>query len=92
MSRFELYSTATSEVSALFNTLNGSIPQIAPKGTPTGDFTGVNYNGAEDPDCWWTYKQCTTPKAKGVQPDVTRCPEPNTWGFTLDDGPNCSHK
>ncbi|GAA5972297.1 hypothetical protein JCM3765_007660 [Sporobolomyces pararoseus] len=84
-------STATSEVTALFNTLNSSIPQIAPKGTPTGDFTGVNYNGAEDPDCWWTYKQCTTPKAKGVQPDVTRCPEPNTWGFTLDDGPNCSH-
>ncbi|GAA5845727.1 hypothetical protein JCM3766R1_001151 [Sporobolomyces carnicolor] len=84
-------STATSEVSSLFNSLNGSIPQIAPKGTPTGDFTGVNYNGVEDPDCWWTYKQCTTPKAKGVQADVTRCPEPNTWGFTLDDGPNCSH-
>ncbi|GAA5897637.1 chitin deacetylase [Sporobolomyces salmoneus] len=84
-------STATSEVSALFNTLNGSIPKIEPKGTPTGDFTGVTYNGVEDPDCWWTYKQCTTPKAKGIQPDVTRCPEPETWGFTLDDGPNCSH-
>lgn len=84
-------STATSEVTALFTSLNGSIPQIAPKGTPAGDFTGVNYNGVEDPDCWWTYKQCTKPKAKGVQEDVTRCPEPNTWGFTLDDGPNCSH-
>ncbi|GAA6018389.1 hypothetical protein JCM11491_005956 [Sporobolomyces phaffii] len=84
-------STASTEVSALFTSLNGSVPKISPKGTPTGDFSGVTYNGVEDPDCWWTYKQCTTPKAKGVQPDVTRCPEPNTWGFTLDDGPNCSH-
>ncbi|GAA5926299.1 uncharacterized protein JCM15063_000240 [Sporobolomyces koalae] len=84
-------STASTEVSALFTSLNGSIPNIAPRGTPQGDFSGVNYNGVEDPDCWWTWKQCTTPKAPGVQADVTRCPEPNTWGFTLDDGPNCSH-
>ncbi|CEQ40655.1 SPOSA6832_02279 [Sporobolomyces salmonicolor] len=84
-------STAQPDVVALFNSLNGSIPDIAPRGTPAGNFTGVNYNGVEDPDCWWTWKQCTTPKAKGLQPDITKCDEPNTWGFTLDDGPNCSH-
>ncbi len=22
---------------------------------------------------------------------MTTCPESNTWGLTLDDGPNCSH-
>jgi hypothetical protein len=22
---------------------------------------------------------------------LAQCPEPQTWGFTLDDGPNCSH-
>jgi hypothetical protein len=24
-------------------------------------------------------------------PISAQCPEPQTWGFTLDDGPNCSH-
>ncbi|GAA5868575.1 hypothetical protein JCM1840_005494 [Sporobolomyces johnsonii] len=84
-------STAQPDVVALFNSLNGSIPDIAPRGTPAGNFTGVDYNGVEDPDCWWTWKQCTTPKIASLQPDITKCDEPNTWGFTLDDGPNCSH-
>ncbi|BGP18595.1 hypothetical protein JCM10213_004228 [Rhodosporidiobolus nylandii] len=83
--------TAESEVTDLFNSLNGSIPNIAPKGTPTGDFSTVKYDGNADADCWWTWKQCTTPKLKGLPADIARCPEPNTWGFTLDDGPNCSH-
>ncbi|BGO93650.1 hypothetical protein NBRC10512_002914 [Rhodotorula toruloides] len=84
-------STAQPQVVSLFNALNGSIPKINPKGTPTGDFTGVNYNGAVDPDCWWTWKQCHTPKLAGLPQDIYMVPEPQTWGFTLDDGPNCSH-
>ncbi|GAA6003972.1 hypothetical protein JCM10207_006492 [Rhodosporidiobolus poonsookiae] len=84
-------STAQSDVTELFNSLNGSIPAIAPKGTPEGDFTSVNYDGNTDADCWWTWKQCTTPKLEGLPADISHCPEPNTWGFTLDDGPNCSH-
>lgn len=31
------------------------------------------------------------PKAAGIAPDVYECPEPDTWGLTYDDGPNCSH-
>ncbi|GAA6029169.1 hypothetical protein JCM8097_001634 [Rhodosporidiobolus ruineniae] len=84
-------STAQPEVTALFDSLNSSIPNIAPKGTPTGDFTGVNYDGNTDADCWWTWKQCVTPKLEGLPDDIATLPEPNTWGFTLDDGPNCSH-
>ncbi|GAA5823195.1 hypothetical protein JCM11251_007520 [Rhodosporidiobolus azoricus] len=84
-------STAKTEVSDLFNSLNSSIPNIAPKGTPEGDFTGVNYDGNADSECWWTWKQCTTPKLEGLPDDISHCPEPQTWGFTLDDGPNCSH-
>ncbi|KAM0756298.1 glycoside hydrolase/deacetylase [Meredithblackwellia eburnea MCA 4105] len=84
-------SKATTDDLALYNALLPSIPNIKPKGTSAGNFTGVSYNGTADPDCWWTWKQCTTPKIAGLQADVTRCPEPNTWGFTLDDGPNCSH-
>ncbi|GAA5986147.1 hypothetical protein JCM10908_006431 [Rhodotorula pacifica] len=86
-----LSSAQSTEATSLYNSLSASIPNIAPKGTPTGNFTGVNYNGAQDPDCWWTWKQCHTPKAAGILPDIYNVPEPNTWGFTLDDGPNCTH-
>ncbi|BGP26463.1 chitin deacetylase, carbohydrate esterase family 4 protein [Rhodotorula toruloides] len=84
-------STAQPEVLALFNALNGSIPKISPRGTPSGNFTGVKYNGTEDPYCWWTWKQCHTPKLAGLPEDIYMVPEPQTWGFSLDDGPNCSH-
>ncbi|GAA5948590.1 hypothetical protein JCM3765_004937 [Sporobolomyces pararoseus] len=76
---------------SLFNALNSTIPNIAPRGTRAGDFTGVVYDGVKDEDCWWTYSRCTSPKLQGLKPDVTQCDEPNSWGFTLDDGPNCSH-
>ncbi|GAA6005703.1 hypothetical protein JCM11491_003731 [Sporobolomyces phaffii] len=76
---------------SLFNALNATIPNIAPRGTRAGDFDGVSYDGVKDEDCWWTYSRCTTPKLENLKPDVTQCNEPNSWGFTLDDGPNCSH-
>ncbi|GAA5891304.1 hypothetical protein JCM8208_002579 [Rhodotorula glutinis] len=84
-------STAKPDVTALFQSLNSSIPNIAPKGTPQGDFSSVNYNYGEDPDCWWTGTTCRTPKREGIKPDVYNLPTPNTWGLTYDDGPNCSH-
>lgn len=76
----------------LYQQLESKIPNIKIKGTPTGDFslTTPTYP-RNDPDCWWTFGNCTTPKLSGLVPDVSTCPEPNTWGFTLDDGPNCSH-
>jgi hypothetical protein len=43
-------------------------------------------DGDTDPDCWWTYTRCTTPKIASLEDDVTKCDEPNTWGLTLDDG------
>ncbi|BGO99613.1 Chitin deacetylase [Rhodotorula toruloides] len=76
---------------ALFRALNATIPQIQPRGDRAGNFQGVVYDGNTDPDCWWTYTRCTTPKIASLQDDVTKCDEPNTWGLTLDDGPNCSH-
>lgn len=38
----------------------------------------------------WTFGGCTTPKLAGLVPDTTTCLEPNTWGLTIDDGPNCT--
>ncbi|KAL1408950.1 chitin deacetylase [Vanrija albida] len=72
-------------------TLNQRLPNTQPRGTHMGDWTGVNYP-PNDPDCWWTWKQCTTPAADtGIAADISTMPEPETWGFGFDDGPNCSH-
>ncbi|THV04190.1 carbohydrate esterase family 4 protein [Dendrothele bispora CBS 962.96] len=73
-----------------FNSFKDKIPNIPPKGTPEGDFTGLSYP-ADDPDCWWTNTQCVTPKFQGIPPDVFQVPEPLTVGYGFDDGPNCSH-
>jgi hypothetical protein len=39
-----------------------------------GDFSGVNYT-PDDPDCWWTFDKCVTPKAPGLLPDIATMPE-----------------
>ncbi|EEB90920.1 hypothetical protein MPER_10810, partial [Moniliophthora perniciosa FA553] len=65
----------------------GTIPQIAPK--PASG--GAGKYDPSDPDCWWTYNGCTTPKREGVPPDVTMVPEPSTLGYGFDDGPFCGH-
>ncbi|KZP20100.1 carbohydrate esterase family 4 protein [Athelia psychrophila] len=44
-----------------------------------------------DPDCWWTYDKCDTPKLASLKPDVTGTPAPLSLGYGFDDGPNCSH-
>lgn len=76
------FSTANAGDRALFAALNSSVPAIAPRGTPSS-MVGVVYDGVADAACWWTYKGCTVPKLKGLQADITRCAEPNTWGFTV---------
>ena len=49
------------------------------------------YNDDKDPDCWWTASECKKPKHQNIPEDIYECPEPNTWGLTFDDGPNCTH-
>ncbi|KAG0151452.1 hypothetical protein CROQUDRAFT_36749 [Cronartium quercuum f. sp. fusiforme G11] len=76
----------------LFNQISPKIPNIKVKGTPTGDFSATTPSySRSDPDCWWTFSNCTTPKLSGLAHDISTCPEPNTWGLSIDDGPNCSH-
>ncbi|KAH8923140.1 carbohydrate esterase family 4 protein [Atractiella rhizophila] len=86
------------DAQALFKALQPNIPNIKVKGTPQGDFSAFTPTyDSSDPDCWWTYKQCTSGKTKGVIGDLTTCNEVNlsslrTLGaLTYDDGPNCSH-
>ncbi|ORY66648.1 family 4 carbohydrate esterase [Leucosporidium creatinivorum] len=81
----------TEDVKALFAQLQPNIPKIAPRGTINGDWTGVSYDNGADPDCWWTNTGCTTPKLEGLPVDITECNPALSWGFTLDDGPNCTH-
>ncbi|KAF9220646.1 carbohydrate esterase family 4 protein [Gyrodon lividus] len=79
---------------AKYQSIQSQIPNIAPKGTQPasleGNWSGESYPSS-DPDCWWTFDQCTTPKLAGLPPDLTSVPEPDTLGYGFDDGPNCSH-
>ncbi|WFD02401.1 hypothetical protein MOBT1_001083 [Malassezia obtusa] len=74
---------------------SGIIPsEVKPKPQQGNDHMGVSsqgYNAQQDPDCWWTANQCVKPKHKGLPMDLASCPEPDTWGLTFDDGPNCTH-
>ncbi|KAJ7479720.1 carbohydrate esterase family 4 protein [Mycena latifolia] len=76
---------------AKFASFSANIPNIAPRGTLGGDFSGVTYDGAADADCWWTQTQCVTPKLAGLKPDIVAVPEPKTLGYGFDDGPFCGH-
>lgn len=73
---------------------SGIIPtDVKQKGTGgKGDFSSVTPSyPTSDPDCWYEYHKCVTPKHPNLPEDVWQCPEPDTWGLTFDDGPNCSH-
>jgi hypothetical protein len=77
---------------AKWGSIQASIPNITVKGTITGNFSNFTptYNPS-DPDCWWTFNKCVTPKLAGLTPDISAIPEPLALGFGFDDGPNCSH-
>lgn len=82
--------------SAEFQAVNSSIdwtkiPNIAPNPLNADGTPNVNGYSAADPNCWFSATSCVTPKAAGLQPDVYNCAEPDVWGLTYDDGPNCSH-
>ncbi|KIK67068.1 carbohydrate esterase family 4 protein [Collybiopsis luxurians FD-317 M1] len=70
-----------------WNSISASIPTNISQQTqpPPADYP------SSDPDCWWTYSNCLTPKLAGLPSDVAAAPEPSTLGYGFDDGPNCSH-
>ncbi|KAL4076622.1 carbohydrate esterase family 4 protein [Scleroderma yunnanense] len=82
------------EAQTMFESIQSQIPNISPKGQQpqslTGNWSGFTYDPS-DPDCWWTWQKCTTPKAAGLPDDISMLPEPNVLGYGFDDGPNCSH-
>ncbi|KAI9011892.1 chitin deacetylase 1 [Phycomyces nitens] len=81
------------EFTALYNSIDWkSAPNIpVRKLSATGGLDMTGYDTATDPDCWWSATQCVKPKTAGINADIYDCPQPNTWGLTFDDGPNCSH-
>ncbi|KAI9320575.1 hypothetical protein BX666DRAFT_1909249 [Dichotomocladium elegans] len=83
----------SAEFLSLYNSIDwASMPNISVRTrTSTGDIDTSGYDTVNDPDCWWSASTCTVPKHAGVTADIYTCPEPETWGLTFDDGPNCSH-
>ncbi|KAJ6562532.1 hypothetical protein B0H19DRAFT_1144879 [Mycena capillaripes] len=77
---------------AKWNAMKANIPNIPPTGT-AGVFANNSLSSysATDPNCWWTFGQCVTPKLAGLKPDIASVPEPRSLGYGFDDGPNCSH-
>ncbi|KAG1443940.1 hypothetical protein G6F56_010490 [Rhizopus delemar] len=84
--------TKTAEYQALNKSIAwDKMPKIkVRKATSDGGLDMTSYSDS-DPDCWWSSSTCTKPKHEGVNEDIYACPEPETWGLTYDDGPNCSH-
>lgn len=81
----------TAEFQQVNKSINWSmVPNIPPNKLVNGALDLSTYS-TSDPNCWWSYKNCVNPKFPGLKPDISRCPEPGTWGLTYDDGPNCTH-
>lgn len=75
----------------LYNSINwNNMPNIPVRTSENGALKTEGYD-ASDPDCWWSASTCTQPKHENINADIYECPEPDTWGLTFDDGPNCSH-
>ncbi|CAO3703241.1 unnamed protein product [Rhizopus stolonifer] len=84
----------SAEFKALYESIDWTkAPSIPVRGisATTGGLDMASYDSATDPDCWWSSTTCKTPKIEGVNADLYECPEPDVWGLTFDDGPNCSH-
>jgi hypothetical protein len=80
------------EAQAAWEAMAPGVPNISTKGMSDGNFSDFTPTYSPlDPDCWWTYSGCTTPKIPGIPPDITSMPEPVSLGYGFDDGPNCSH-
>ncbi|KAG1142252.1 hypothetical protein G6F37_000672 [Rhizopus arrhizus] len=84
----------SAEFQALYNSIDWTkAPNFPVRGisTTTGGLDMTGYDTAKDPACWWSSTNCKTPKTEGINADIYACPEPDVWGLTFDDGPNCSH-
>ncbi|RCH95661.1 chitin deacetylase, partial [Rhizopus azygosporus] len=83
----KLYTTADTthpEIKAAIDSIDWDyVPNIPVRSSDSGD----NYDYNEDPDCWWSQTECTTPKVSYLPKDVSYCTNPGDFGLTYDDGP-----
>ncbi|KAI8091727.1 chitin deacetylase 1 [Thamnidium elegans] len=83
----------SAEFTALYNSIDWTkVPNFpVRKLSAAGGLDMTGYDNVNDPACWWSSTTCKTPKTAGINGDLYACPEPEVWGITFDDGPNCSH-
>jgi peptidoglycan/xylan/chitin deacetylase (PgdA/CDA1 family) len=81
----------STEFTTIYNSIDWSkAPNIPVRTLVNGVLNMTGYSSA-DPDCWWSASGCTQPKTSDILADLSQCAEPETWGLSYDDGPNCSH-
>ncbi|KAI9280464.1 hypothetical protein BY458DRAFT_487447 [Sporodiniella umbellata] len=84
--------TNTAEFKSLYDSIDWiKAPNIKVRKLDSDGGLDMSSYSDSDPDCWWSSSTCTIPKLSDVNADIYACPEPETWGLTYDDGPNCSH-
>lgn len=76
----------TQEFQNLYNSIDWSKAPNIPvrKLTADGGLDLTGYDTQNDPDCWWSASQCTTPKTQGIYADIVACAEPETWGLVSE--------
>ncbi|KAK0560573.1 hypothetical protein OC861_006228 [Tilletia horrida] len=77
-----------SEAQSVWQSIQSKIPSnvaVKQRDTSTNTLITSSYDVTNDPDCWWTASQCHSPKHNAIPQDVYDCPEPSTWGLTLDE-------
>lgn len=74
---------SSAEFTNLYNQIDWSKAPNAPvrKLGATGGLDLTGYDTVNDPYCWWSATQCTTPKTQGINADIRSCSEPETWGL-----------
>lgn len=77
----KLYTTADTthpEIKAAIDSIDWDyVPNIPVRSSDSGD----NYDYNEDPDCWWSQTECTTPKVSYLPKDVSYCTNPGDFGL-----------
>ncbi|KAF4583796.1 hypothetical protein EYR40_002287 [Pleurotus pulmonarius] len=78
------------DAQATYAAIKGNIPDISVKGGGGSDISdALKSYPDDDPDCWWSFNQCTNTKYPGLPDDVSFVPERKAVQFVTGVTPTC---